>query len=71
MHNSPDSADIANKTAETFETSEAEHFPQHSGSFRGLVEAQENNKHGTRKLDIVFTDSSSSINIGRAVPIWY
>lgn len=58
MYNSPDSADTASKTAETFETSEAEHFLQHSGSFPVLVEAQENIRQTwEQKLHIVFTDS--------------
>lgn len=43
-HYSPDSADIASKTAETFETLVAEHFPLHSGFSPGLVDRETERK---------------------------
>lgn len=43
---SPDSADIASKTAETFETLGAGHFPPHSGFFLRLIKTHRNRETG-------------------------
>lgn len=50
---SPDSADRASKTAGTFETLVAGHFPLHSGFFLGLVDTH-THRHTERKTDSGF-----------------